>query len=605
MAFHALQAALGLLVLGLAAAGAGSGVFRRLGAAFPAWERMVFSVLGGWGLLSLALYLIGQISFSRRVIFGSALALAAVGVHFLRKVWRGGELRGLVLERRAMVPATLVIFVLTVTAIAGLAPVTGDWGSDTVAYHLLGPKVWLRSGVIRPVADDCHTAFPQTAETMDAAMYAIGGTAALCLADFFTFGLFLGVIASLARRCGLDAAGGWWAAAIVASMPAVFSGAHGAFVDGLYAAFFLAAVRVALDAESNAEWGVAGIFCGLVMATKYTGLMTVPVLAAFVLILRSSGGAEKWRRTAAGLLIAGGATAAVCGAYYARNWLLLGCPIYPPPPGLVHICRVKYLSTQAVLDFHRYIWQRGAGLGRGPLAFLLLPYQLTYHTSNFNGAGGIGLVPLGLGPLGIYATRKSATTRFLTGVVFLLTLGWFMTQQESRFLINVYAIGGVFGVIGWERVGTFGGRGVRIVAGVLVSVSVLYGMFLIVKPEVDPMHAVFSSAYAAKRNMEQIPYAQSFDYLNGDPSVKEVLILDRSVPPFYLEKNYVKPVGQWGEITVPGVESASQALGVLARLRVTHVLDVNSEIAPFQVRQPTAGLRLVFEARNQRVYRVE
>src|SRR5208337_3921671 len=521
------------------------------------------------------------------------------------KVWRRGELRGPMVERYAIVPAALVILVLLVSAIAGLAPVTGDWGSDTVAYHLLGPKVWLRSGVIRPVADNCHTAFPQTAETMDAALYAIGGRAAPCFANFLTFALFLGVAASLAKRCGVDAAGSWWVAAIVATMPAVFSGAHGAFVDALYAAFFLAAMRVALDAESNVEWSAAGVFCGLVMATKYTGLMTVGVLAVCALIFRNSRELEKWRRTLAGFCLAGVAAVLVCGAYYARNWVLLGCPIYPPPPGLVQFCHAKYLSTQAVLDFHRYIWQRGTGLGRGPLAFLLLPYQLTYHTSNFNGAGGIGLVPLGLAPLGIYATRKKAITWYLAALAFLLTLAWFLTQQESRFLINVYAIAAVFGMIGWEQAGIFGGRAGRMMACLLVGMSVLYGMFLIVKPEAEPMRAVFSSAYAAKRSAEQIPYAQSFDYLNHEASVKKVLILDRSVPPFYLEKNYVKPVGQWGEISVPGVENSAEALGALGRLRATHVLDVNSEVAPFQVREPAAGLRLVFEAGNQRVYRVD
>ncbi len=128
---------------------------------------------------------------------------------------------------------------------------------------------------------------------------------------------------------------------------------------------------------------------------------------------------------------------------------------------------------------------------------------------------------------------------------------------------------------------------------------------MIVKAEADPIHAVFSAPYAAKRRAEQIPYVESFDFLNHDPSVNDVLILDRSVPPFYLEKNYVKPVGQWGELTVPGVTSPAQAIEAVAKLRVTHVLDVNSEVAPFQVRQPAAGLHLVFEAKNQRVYRIE
>ena len=605
MILQPLHAAIGVLLLGLSAAGVGYPLARRLGTAFHPWERMAFALLGGWGVLSLLLYLIGQFVFSRWVIFVVTSGFAAVGLRFLVGIWRHREVPGPWVEKRALLPAALVVFIVLVTAVAGLAPVVGNWGSDTVAYHLLGPKVWLRAGMIRPVADNCHTAFPQTAETMYAALMATGGPLAPCFADFLTFGLLLAMSASLAMRCGLDATGGWWVAAIVATMPAVFSGAHLAFVDGLYAAFFLAAVRAALDAERHPEWTSFGIFRGLLIATKYTGLLAVPALAVSLVFLQRKSDQGKWQRASEGFAFAGIATLLVAAAYYVRNWLLLGCPIYPPPPGLVHLCHAKYLSTQAVLDFHRYILQRGAGLGRGPLALLLLPFNLTYHTANFHGAGGIGLVPLGLAPIGILVTRKSLTTKFLVILAILLTLAWFLTQQESRFLIHVYVIATVFGVIGWRHCELFGGRVERAVAGLLVGVSVLYGVFMIAKLEVDPLHAVFSAPYAAKRYAEQVPYAESFDYLNREPSVKEVLILDRSVPPFYLEKDYVKPVGQWGELTVPGVASPQDAFAVMAKLSITHVLDVNSAGAPFQVSQPAAGLQLVFETKNQRVYRVE
>src|SRR5882762_8884548 len=161
MILLALQAALGMLLLALAAAGAGFPPFRRLGSAFHPWERLAFCLLGGWGVFSLALYLIGQVLFSRWIIFVVTFGFAALGSRFLWGVWRHRELSGPWMEKRALLPAAIVIFLLLVTTIADLAPVVGDLGSDTVAYHLLGPKVWLRAGVIRPAADNCHTAFPK------------------------------------------------------------------------------------------------------------------------------------------------------------------------------------------------------------------------------------------------------------------------------------------------------------------------------------------------------------------------------------------------------------------------------------------------------------
>ena len=106
---------------------------------------------------------------------------------------------------------------------------------------------------------------------------------------------------------------------------------------------------------------------------------------------------------------------------------------------------------------------------------------------------------------------------------------------------------------------------------------------------------------------ESIPYGASFEYLNNHDSVRKVLILDQSVPALYSDKSYVKPVGQWGERTLPGGPDSSETLGraLAHQLKVTDVLDVRSELSGFQIRPGTTGLTLVFEAENQRIYRVD
>ena len=116
--------------------------------------------------------------------------------------------------------------------------------------------------------------------------------------------------------------------------------------------------------------------------------------------------------------------------------------------------------------------------------------------------------------------------------------------------------------------------------------------------------SVFSASFAEQRRQERIPFLDSFRFLNTSPAVKEVLILDRSVPPYYSDKSYIKPFGQWGEQTIPDVTNVQQVLDRLSDLRISHVLDVNSEISGFQIPQNTPGLTLVFERPNQRVYGV-
>jgi hypothetical protein len=597
------KASFSIVVLSIAALGASAWMQDALPSTFTRFDRWACAWIGGFGLLSLALFLIGQWKFTLTTIIatiGLAVAGAVKPLHdVLRAIHRAWCSRGKIPK----FPSTVILVVLLLTCAAGMAEITGDSGSDTVAYHLLGPKIWLREGIIRPVPDNSHTAFPQTAETLYSALFAIGGTRAPGLFSFAMFGLLLLASASVATRCGLDSTGAWWVAALVATMPAVYSGTTNCFVDGLYAAFLLVAVRIGLDAHRRREWAMFGMYCGLAISTKYPGLLALPLLVSCA-IMRSAGkdGLRFGVVEKVGITVV--AACSVAGGYYVRNWILLGCPIYPPPPGFAHICSPKYLSPNVVAQFHSYIYQRGGGLGRGLVAFLLLPFNLTYHTSNFHGAGGIGLCPLAFAPLGIIASRRNSFAKMVVLVGFLLTVVWFVTQQESRFLIEVYVMGAIYGVVGWRYAISSGREFSRLLAGAIVALSIAYGAFMIRRADSEGVRADFSASFATQRRNKEIPFLESFEFLNREPSVRKVLILDRFVPSYYCDKDYIKPVGQWGERTLPGGPDALEALGRARDLNISHVLDVNSEIVPFQVKEKTSGLTLIFEAKNQRVYRV-
>src|SRR5271154_2900570 len=102
--FHAL---FGILALGMAALGAGSIFHKWLPRSLRAWERWIFSLAGGWGVLSLVLYLIGQINFSRRTIFLVVSVFALGGAAVLWKGLRSQEVRGLHLNSRNYLPAAI------------------------------------------------------------------------------------------------------------------------------------------------------------------------------------------------------------------------------------------------------------------------------------------------------------------------------------------------------------------------------------------------------------------------------------------------------------------------------------------------------------------
>jgi len=178
MLWLALRALFGVVMLALAGFGCGAWIADFLPATCNRIERVGISLLGGLGIFSLALFLIGQISFNRNVIWAVLGAAVLLSVRPLWRVGRNLSLASRMISRDSFIPCLIVLLVLVFTAVAGTAEITGDWNVDAVAYHLLGPSVWLREGVIRPVLDNSTTAFPQIPETIFAALLSVGGSRA-------------------------------------------------------------------------------------------------------------------------------------------------------------------------------------------------------------------------------------------------------------------------------------------------------------------------------------------------------------------------------------------------------------------------------------------
>jgi hypothetical protein len=595
------------LLLFLSACGTGSATRPLIPRTFSKIERLVIIALAGIGLNGILLFLLGTIRFSPTIILAFLLPAAVVGSWCLST-----ELRGTVLARvfsgLPIVPASVIATVLLASLLAGFADPVGDITentSDAVAYHYLGPKVWLREGVIRPVLDECLTSFPATVEVQFAALTVVGGQSAPELFAVIPLVLILLLAAVTARRIGLDPACAWWAAALISAMPTVYRGLYGGMIDVIYAAFVILAARIALDSELPRDYVLVGLFCGFAMGTKYTGLIAVALLVVCLFVFASNSfGRLSWRNCRH-LAIVCLVAALFSSPWYIRNWLVLGSPIYPPTPLLAGIFHVNYFPPEAVQKVKNAVLREGFGMGKDLLSLLLLPFRITFHPANFeNGAGGIGLVPLAFVPFCFPALRWERFSKALVVFAILTTVAWFYTEQESRFLIHIYVLAAIFGVAGWGYVVRVTPRLGRLLAVLTVTISISYGLFMIVAARADDIHAVISKSYAEARR-HKIPFLESFEYLNKEPSVSKVLVLDPHVPTYYLDKEYLKPVGRWGEHPFPGIENPEQALSLLSSQGdITHVLDVRFNDGEFRLPEHPEHLVLIFEAKDQRVYRV-
>ena len=582
------------------------GLLRRLCPAnFSAMDRRALSLLGGLGLIGTLLFDVGQVWFSRTAIALTLLPGLLLALYWFGRSWR--KLDFLTLRRSSLLlPAVAVVGVLLVTALGGLAEPTGDIRIDAIAYHFLGPKVWLRNALIRPVLDQSLTAFPATVETQYAALMAFGGPRAPEFYAVIALVSLLCLVLALAQRTGLNVSEAWWAAALIFAMPVVYRGAYGGFVDVIYSSFVLAAARVAFEAERPRHYLLSGVFCGFALGTKYTGLVAVFLLALCTFFIARSVHGQENRTVLKHLALSGAAALLIAAPWYVRNWLLLGCPIYPPPPFLLRFFAARYLPPEALQHLLVRIWKEGQGMGRGSLNFLLLPFHLTYHPANFiNGAGGIGITPLALAPFGLLASRKEWFAKWLAIFSFLAAAAWFATAQEARYLIHGYIVGAILAVRGWKYVDRASPRFGAALAKLVVACSILYGLFMIVSARADDVHAAVSERFAENHWNSDVPFVDGFEYLNREPSVTMVLILEPSVPPYYLNKNYLKPTGRLGEKVLPEANDLPRLLSELDVLHVSHVFDVRTEGGQFRVPESAPRLKLVFQRENQKIYCVE
>ncbi len=116
-------------------------------------DAVALTLLGGIGVVGIVLFCVGQFWFTRT----SILLVLCVGILLsLRPAWRlirhwrqwFAELRPPIL------PLAIIVVIVIVTVVGGMTVLVGDMNHDSIAYHYLGPTVWLKHGVIRAVPDE-------------------------------------------------------------------------------------------------------------------------------------------------------------------------------------------------------------------------------------------------------------------------------------------------------------------------------------------------------------------------------------------------------------------------------------------------------------------
>ncbi|HSS50466.1 MAG TPA: hypothetical protein VLX28_16130 [Thermoanaerobaculia bacterium] len=245
--------------------------------------------------------------------------------------------------------ATVVLFGLKFAFHYRWAPV--GLGPDDESYHLAAMAVWHRFGDLRmikfAIGDTSTTFYPVGGEVWAWALLAPFRDSDVLArwAQLPFAAASLVATAAIGRRLGLSLRSALMAMLLFAAIRRVFPVlAFTAGNDHSTGFFTLAAVDAALALVAQPAAGVAtyvGVALGLLLGTKYIGLLFAPTILAVLLL---AGLGRRWAsapgerlpvRTLAGLALLMAAAGAMAGGYtYLRNWVTAGNPIFPAPLSL-------------------------------------------------------------------------------------------------------------------------------------------------------------------------------------------------------------------------------------------------------------------------------
>jgi len=405
------------------------GLLYRLGFGFAALALVVLGMAGLHALEGPALYL--------AILIPAAGAAALLAVRWRRDslgVGRPGAATWLVL---AAIPFCLNAF---------LGAFSPDPGWDALTYHLAIPERYLFANGIVVTPFSHLTAYPFLMQMLYVPALFLHGPALATLLHF-EFGVLLLVAVHLAARRFSQLAG-VLAPAILLADPLFQLELSWAYNDLTFAFYALLAV-IALD-----EWSVspdrslpsyAGAFIGASILVKIHGAF---VLAALLVALWLFPRRPARTNLRASLFLVG-ITLLVCSPWLIRNLAFTGNPFSPLLQSVFYRPGGEYFDPIAIEQCTAFLSRIGMGHGWG--AFVMLPWNLVLRSSPgiYLDSFGHQVTPLyvlgALAALLVPGVRRHALMRRLLAVGGLLTVFWFLSFQEPRFLLpalSCFAVAG-------------------------------------------------------------------------------------------------------------------------------------------------------------------
>ncbi|MFB3925504.1 MAG: ArnT family glycosyltransferase [Syntrophales bacterium] len=401
-------------------------------------ERIFYSAGIGLAILGWAVFLLGALQlYNKAFLYGILIIAAALSFAGWWSLMAGDRgLQGFP-KRRSRWDHVADLILAVCFAAALLMTMTPETQKDALIYHLAVPKLFLDHGGFYFIPGNIFSNYPLQSEMLYVIGLFLQGD---ILAKEIHFAILLCILLGIyqfSRYRTRDNAFPALSMLVLFGIPSVFVVSHAAYNDLFVTLYSMGAVLSFINWFESQERGwliLCGFFSGIATGSKYTALI-LPFTGCLGILWASwryrSSPWRAFQKVGAYAVI----TLLSASPFYVKNWVLTGNPFYP---FLFGIFGAKGWEPEQARLYDLFV--HNLGMGRGFLDYLLLPWNLSFHSQmdspRFDGIMG----PLFIFTIPFVAGVRKLETPYRIMMVYcaVIFLFWASSAQQIRYLIPVF-----------------------------------------------------------------------------------------------------------------------------------------------------------------------
>jgi len=481
--FIVLEALAYLLLFNLAAAALGLLPERWLPAAkTDDGFRWLYRLGFGFAILAVAVLLLASLHQLGRstLLFVILLPPALAALHRLQRSRSLApvQLRA-ALDRHRLFLLLIASLLLLNSFLAVFSP---EYGWDALTNHLALPERYLFENRIVVTPFSQLSAYPFLMQMLYLPALSFQGPGLATLLHFEFGVLVLIGVYVFCRRFSSRA--GLFALAVLLADPLFQTQLGWAYCDLTLTFYSLLAFRSLahwLEIEERRSLVIFGLFSGVCVLVKILGVFT---LIAGCMVVWFPPRLRRVRTNLAACAVSGALTLVVALPWLVRNAIFTANPFSPLVQTLFHQRGSEYFDPIAIKESSLFLAR--IGMGHDLCSLLALPWNLTMEVipNQFSNSFGFQVTPLlALGciaALGIGFVRRIPQVAAMLKIAGIVTVLWFFTSQDSRYLLPAFPLIAIAGGLGWDAICARDTRFGKAVV-LLPVIAVAYCQFLLVK----------------------------------------------------------------------------------------------------------------------------